>query len=112
MPDFGNPFAGNNLDHPLSKEELIRALRFAVSAEFEAIQVYDQIVHAADDERAQKVLTSISGEEKIHVGELLKLISEIDSQETKFYQKGFQEATDTMKLSKTNLLRKLASHLL
>ena len=111
MPDFGNPFAGNNLDRPLSKEELVRAIRFVVSAEYEAIQLYRQVSLAANDERASKVLDSVTQEEVIHAGEFLKLLTELDPNEAKLYQKGFQEATDTMKLSVSNLIKKLACNL-
>gem|GEM_PF-3759322 len=34
MPDFGNPFSGMNADRPLNKEELIRAIRFVIAAEY------------------------------------------------------------------------------
>jgi len=111
MPGFVNPFEGNNLNRPLTQEELCRAIRFAIAAEYEAVQIYRQISLAAGDERAQKVMDSITDEEVVHAGELLKLLTEIDPKEAQLYQKGFQEATDTMKLSKSSLLRKLASHL-
>jgi len=39
MPNFGNSFSGLANDRKLTEQELIRAIRFAVSAEYEAIQV-------------------------------------------------------------------------
>ena len=38
MPDFGTPFSGLARDRKLTNEELIRAIRFMVAAEYEAIQ--------------------------------------------------------------------------
>jgi rubrerythrin len=99
MPGFGNPFEGLNLDRPLTKEELVRAVRFVIAAEYEAVQLYRQISLSANDERASKVLDSMTQEEVIHAGEFLKLLTELDPNEARLYQKGFQEATDTMKLS-------------
>jgi len=40
MPDFGHPFSGLANGRKLSESELIRAIRFMVSAEYEAIQLY------------------------------------------------------------------------
>ena len=37
MPDFGSPFSGMANDRKLRKEELIRAIRFLVAAEYEAV---------------------------------------------------------------------------
>ena len=39
MPEFGNPFSGISKDRKLTKEELIRAIRFMIAAEYEAIQL-------------------------------------------------------------------------
>ena len=38
MPDFGHPFSGLAKERKLTDAELIRAIRFMVSAEYEAIQ--------------------------------------------------------------------------
>ena len=36
MPDFGHPFSGLKKDHKISDQELIRAIRFMIAAEYEA----------------------------------------------------------------------------
>ena len=46
MPDFGTPFAGLAEKRKLTKEELIRAIRFMVAAEYEAIQLYIQLAES------------------------------------------------------------------
>ena len=48
MPAFGSPFSGTANDRKLTDEELVRAIRFMVAAEYEAIQLYMQL---APDEK-------------------------------------------------------------
>ena len=43
MPAFGSPFSGLANDRKLTDEELVRAIRFMVAAEYEAIQLYMQL---------------------------------------------------------------------
>ena len=38
MPDFGTPFSGLALDRKVTDAELVRAIRFMVAAEYEAVQ--------------------------------------------------------------------------
>ena len=40
MPDFGNPFGGLAKDRQLTDTELVRAIRFMIAAEYEAVQMY------------------------------------------------------------------------
>jgi len=97
MPDFGNPFAGLTNDRKLTKEELIRAIRFTISAEYEAAQVYTQLAESTDDERARKVLKSITEEELVHVGEFARLLFDLDPNEAQLYLKGMNEVAPYMK---------------
>lgn len=46
MPEFCSPFSGLASDRKLSKEELVRAVRFMVAAEYEAIQLYMQLAES------------------------------------------------------------------
>lgn len=39
MPEFGSPFSGLANYRKLTNEELIRAIRFMIAAEYEAIQL-------------------------------------------------------------------------
>jgi len=94
MPDFGNPFSGLAKDRKLTKEELIRAVRFMVSAEYEAIQLYMQLAESTDNELAQKVLKDIADEERVHAGEFLRLLHELAPDEQKFYDEGKDEVEE------------------
>jgi len=43
MPEFANPFSGMAKDRLLTREELIRAIRYLIAAEYEAVQLYVQL---------------------------------------------------------------------
>ncbi len=94
MPEFGNPFSGLAHGRKLNKEELIRAIRFMVSAEYEAIQLYMQLAESTDHALAKAVLIDIADEEKVHAGEFLKLLFELDPKEKDFYKEGYEEVEE------------------
>ncbi len=97
MPEFANPFAGNNAPIKLTKEELIRAVRFDVAAEYEAVQLYLQLADSIDDKVAQAVLRDIADEELVHAGEFLRLLKYLSPHEEKHYQEGYAEVEEMMK---------------
>lgn len=94
MPDFGNPFAGLKEDRKLTHEELVRAIRFMIAAEYEAIQLYQQLAESIDNKLAIEVLEDIADEEKVHAGEFLRLLYELDPKESDFYQEGADEVEE------------------
>ena len=96
MPDFGNPFAGKKSDRKLSDAELVRAIRFMVAAEYEAIQLYMQLAESTDNELAKDVLIDIADEERVHAGEFLRLLHELDPDEAKFYKEGAEEVEEAI----------------
>lgn len=105
MPDFAT-FSGLNLERQLTPEELVRALRFLVSAEYEAVQLYQQIHDAAPDEKIKEGIKSVIDEERVHAGEFLKMISYLDPEEIKFYLEGFKESDDYLKTAgSTNITK-------
>lgn len=94
MPDFGTPFAGLARDRKLTHEELVRAIRFMVAAEYEAIQLYMQLAESTDNELARAVLKDIADEERVHAGEFLKLLYHLQPDEEKLYAEGFEEVEE------------------
>ncbi len=94
MPEFGNPFSGLAEDRKLTKEELIRAIRFMIAAEYEAIQLYMQLAESTDNELAIKVLKDIADEERVHAGEFLRLLKELAPDEEKYYAAGAEEVEE------------------
>ncbi|HBG61702.1 MAG: rubrerythrin [Omnitrophica WOR_2 bacterium GWF2_38_59] len=100
MPDFGAPFAGLSKERKLTNEELIRAIRFMISAEYEAIQLYMQLAESIDNKLAIEVLKDIADEERVHAGEFLRLLKELSPDEEKFYEEGAHEVEEEIKKTK------------
>lgn len=94
MADFGNPFSGMAADRKLTKPEVIRAIRFLIAAEYEAVQLYVQLAESVDDPLTQAVLTDIADEEKVHAGEFLALLKTLAPDEENWYQQGAQEVAE------------------
>lgn len=94
MPEFGNPFSGLAKDHKLTDAELVRAIRFMISAEYEAIQLYMQLAESTDNKLAKDVLTDIADEERVHAGEFLRLLHELAPDEEKLYEEGAKEVRE------------------
>ena len=94
MPEFGTPFAVLKNDRKLTDDELIRAVRFMISAEYEAIQLYEQLAESTDNKLAVEVLHDIADEEKVHAGEFLKLLHCLAPDEQKFYDEGYKEVAE------------------
>ena len=94
MPEFGSPFAGRASDRKLTDEELIRAIRFMIAAEYEAIQLYMQLAESTDNKLAIEVLKDIADEERVHAGEFLRLLHEIAPDEEKYYKEGYEEVEE------------------
>jgi rubrerythrin len=97
MPDFSTPFSGLACDRKLTDKELIRAIRFMIAAEYEAIQLYMQLAESTDNVLAIEVLKDIADEERVHAGEFLKLLRELAPDEEKFYQEGAEEVEEMIK---------------
>ena len=103
MPEFGNPFSGLAKDRKLTGAELVRAIRFMISAEYEAVQLYMQLVESTDNQLAIDVLRDIADEERVHAGEFLRLLHELAPDEKKLYDEGadeVQEMIDKLKKGK------------
>ena len=94
MPEFGNPFSGLAADRKLTDAELIRAIRFMVAAEYEAIQLYMQLAESTDNKLAREVLEDIADEERVHAGEFLRLLHHLAPDEQKYYDEGYGEVDE------------------
>jgi rubrerythrin len=97
MPVFGEPFSGLASDRKLTDEELVRAMRFAVSAEYEATQLYMQLAESTSNELAAAVLREVADEERVHAGEFLRVLQELAPDEAKFHADGAKEVEEKMK---------------
>jgi len=94
MPEFGTPFSGLARERKLTKSELVRAIRFMVAAEYEAIQLYMQLAESTDNKLAIEVLKDIADEERVHAGEFLRLLHELAPDEKQFYADGAREVEE------------------
>jgi rubrerythrin len=100
MPEFSSPFSGLALDRRLTPEELIRAIRFMIAAEYEAIQLYMQVAESTDNTMANAILRDIADEERVHAGEFLRLLQELVPDEEKFYATGAREEEEIEQIKK------------
>ena len=94
MPEFTNAFSGLKENRKLTHDELVRAIRFMIAAEYEAIQLYTQLAESIDHKLAQEVLLDIANEEKEHAGEFLRLLQVLAPDEQGFYDEGMGETNE------------------
>jgi Mn-containing catalase len=94
VPEFVNPFSGKVPDRPLSKEEVIRAIRLDIAAEHEATHLYMAHAEAIDDPVAKAVLIDIANEERVHVGEFNRLLSILTGDEDQWLARGAAEVDE------------------
>jgi rubrerythrin len=100
MPEFRSPFSGLANNRMLTHDELVRAIRFMVAAEYEATQLYVQLAESTDNKLAVEVLKEIADEELVHVGEFLRLLHELAPDEEKIYAQGAKEVEGKIKVMK------------
>lgn len=81
-------------DKPYSKEELMEAIRLAISAELDAINLYEQMAKFSQDENCRKIFLDVAREEKAHVGEFTALLLSLDSEQVAEMKGGFKEVEE------------------
>ena len=94
MADFIDPFSGMAPDRKLTDRELTRAIRLTLSAEQEAIHLYEALADATDNALAKEVLQDIANEEKEHAGEFLRLLKILLPDEQEFLEDGAGEVDE------------------
>jgi len=94
VAEFINPFSGVIPERKLSERELSRALRMALSAEEEAVHLYEALADATDNELAKAVLQDIANEERVHAGEFQRVINILLDDEEKFLADGAAEVNE------------------
>ncbi len=96
MPEFSHPFQGNKCDRMLTKEELIRAIRFSIASEYEAIQLYEQLRDSTNDESCKKILEEVAEDERVHVGNFQYILEKLSPDDKSAIREGFEEAKDIL----------------
>lgn len=94
MAEFVNPFSGVIPGRKLTQRELARAIRMALSAEEEAVHLYEALADATDDPLAVEVLQDIANEERVHAGEFLRLLAVLEPEEDRFLAEGAAEVNE------------------
>ncbi len=94
MPEFLNPFSGLAPDRKLSARELSRAVRLALSAEEEAIHLYEAMADATDNALAKKVFQDVANEEREHAGEFQQLLNLLLPDEQEWMGHGIAEVKE------------------
>ncbi len=94
MAEFINPFSGVIPDRKLTARELTRAIRMTLSAEEEAVHLYEALADATDNALAREVLRDIANEERVHVGEFQRLLNILLPDEEEFLADGAAEVDE------------------
>lgn len=69
-------------------------LRAAIIAELDAVNLYEQLAAATDNEKIKKVLLEVAREEKTHVGEFQALLLKEDKEQVKELEEGKKEVEE------------------
>lgn len=96
MPEFSKINHVYTPEPKMKDIELVRAVKFAIVSEFEAIQIYQEIAEATNNVGAKRVLLDIAKEEKVHVGELRELLKALSPVDEEDYEEGAKEAQELM----------------
>ena len=91
MPDFNTIQNVYSPERKLTSTEILRAIKFSIAAEYEAIQLYQQIMENTNNKNVIKALAEITEDEKKHVGGLNKLLEILSPEDNKIYQMGAEE---------------------
>ena len=84
----------NNINEDTSPDE--RNIRKLLSEEYQAVSDYEKFAAEAENEKVRKVLLSIAGEERVHIGELEGLLDEIGMSTHDEYEQGATEVQNIL----------------
>ena len=76
----------------LSKDKIdMELLRVGMIAELDAVNLYEQLAAATDNEDLKKIFLDIAKEEKTHFGEFQALLLKLDKEQVEELEKGKEE---------------------
>jgi len=87
------PIKIENVEKKIVDREI---LRVAIIAELNAINLYEQVAAATENENIKKVLHDVAKEEKTHVGEFQALLLKEDIEQVEEIEKGKKEVEEIM----------------
>ena len=94
MPEFGSPFSGLANDRKLTDEELVRAIRFMVAAEYEAIQLYMQLAESTDNKARRGSAQRHRGRGACTCWRVPEIAPRLSPDEEEFYAEGAEEVEE------------------
>lgn len=81
----------------VSQEDLDKEiLRAGLIAEFDAINLYEQMAALTQNDNIKKVLLDIAKEEKEHVGEFQTLLLKVDKEQVEELEEGKKEVDELL----------------
>ena len=79
----------------LSKDKIdMELLSVGMIAELDAVNLYEQLAAATDNENLKKVFLDIAKEEKTHFGEFQALLLKLDKEQVEELEKGKEEVEE------------------
>ena len=94
MAEFTNPWVVMTPGRKLDTRELTRALRLSLTAEHEAVHLYEVLADATDNAVAKAVLQDVANEERVHVGEFQLLVKMLAPDESELLSEGEAEVEE------------------
>ncbi len=95
----------NNVYTPakqLNHTEMLRAIKLGIASEYEAIQIYQQIMESTDNESVKIILTDITHDEMHHAGQLAKLLEILGPEDLPQYEHGVNQAIQQLGLNQSD----------
>jgi len=72
-------------------------LRVGMIAELDAVNLYEQMAAATENENIKKILLDIAKEEKTHLGEFQTMLLRLDKEQVQELEKGKKEVEELTK---------------
>jgi len=85
------PILPKNIEQKNLDVEILRA---GIIAEYDAINLYEQMSAATTNDNIKKILLDIAREEKTHIGEFQALLCKLDSEQKKELVEGKKEVEE------------------
>jgi rubrerythrin len=71
-------------------------LRTAIIAEYDAVNLYEQLAEVANNPDIKKILLDVANEEKVHIGEFEALLEYFDKEHEPNEEEGEEEVIDEL----------------
>jgi rubrerythrin len=78
-------------EEKFTSEGLKRAVRQAIIAELDAVNMYTKMADSIEDSKIKEIFLDIASEENVHVGEFQAVLKKLDPKELNDYEDGKKE---------------------